>query len=192
MEQGKDEIDRLRPLLWWLGKTVVAVAVSFATVWGVSFFVADWVSEKHVRGLTVAIDAMKTHASDLNQSVSGLNQTIEGLNTNLTNQLLALEKDRSALAQEIAVKVTELQGKQSGSDKDIGQLRDSILKLESRVAVLADALKVKIVFGGGKEVTSFSGAEGTLVLVQAWQKAGYNIPDGTVLSPFSFVLPAKN
>lgn len=89
------------------GIWIIRFAISFVTIGGTaligSFYVADYVSEKHVRGLTVAVDT-------LDSSLTNLNNTVTSINTNLSQQLISLERDRAKLAIEIARELQKLQG----------------------------------------------------------------------------------
>ncbi|APH74088.1 hypothetical protein [Aquibium oceanicum] len=127
----------------WAVKTVAAMIVSAPAIWFGSYWIADYISDKHVKGLAVAVSGLQT-------SVSDLNSTVTAINTNLSQQLMDLERQRASLAIEIAKEVGRIDGRQGLQERDINYLRESLSRIEKTITEINTNTKVRFTADGGK------------------------------------------
>jgi len=90
---------------------LIGAAVAGGAAWGISFFIADYVADKYLRGFE--------------SSVAQLSGAINELSGRLQSESTQLRSERLALAEEIARKVADAQGQQDQ--------RTSNLAFETRV-----------------------------------------------------------
>lgn len=108
------------------GKIVFGVVVAGATAWGVSFFVADYVTKAAMTGLTQSIQSLEA-------SVGRLSTTIARLEDDVKAETRRFRDDRQALAEDIAKRTYELQIKHVGTTADIVQIKEGVARIEVRL-----------------------------------------------------------
>jgi archaellum component FlaC len=165
----------------WIGRLLFSLVSTAAIAWGVSFWVADYVSDKYARGLDRAVETLTVNVSDLAK-------TVAEINSNLTTQLISLEKERASLAVEIAKEVQKLQGDQSGQAKDIKLSQETINRIEQRIAEIAENTKIRFTVDGGKTFKPIDGVEGAALLFQAATSAAGGGGGGPVGGDEAFVI----
>lgn len=165
----------------WIGKLALSLVSTAIVAWGVSFSVADYVADKYFRGLDRAVETLTVNVSDLGKTVSQIN-------TDLTAQLITLEKERAKLAIEIAKEVQKLQGDQSGQAKDIKVLQDTINRIEQRVAEIAENTRIRFTVDGGKTFEPIDSEKGAALLFQAATSAAGGGGGGPVAGDEAFVI----
>jgi hypothetical protein len=168
--------------LWGI-RTAISLALGSLVAWGISFAVADYVSDKYATGLTTSVETLTTNLSDLNQ-------TVTQINTNLTQQLISLERDRAELAIEIAREVQKLQGDQDTQAKDIAIMTDTLSRIESSLSKIQSSLRIRFTVDGGKTFETFD-ANSAAAMRSVIEAYGFsNSTDSFVVAPFA-VTPKK-
>lgn len=157
----------------WLLKTAASIVLAAPAIWGGAWFISDYVADKHTRGLAVAVETLTTSLSDLDH-------TVTAINTNLSQQLIDLERQRADLAIEIAREVQKIQGQQGMQGQDINFLRESIDRIDKSLIEINANTKVRYTVDGGKTYESLD-AEAALL------KFGVPVDGGSyVIAPWSY------
>ncbi|TCD14108.1 hypothetical protein [Oricola cellulosilytica] len=168
----------MQSLLPWLLKTLASIVLAAIPIWVGSFYIADYVAEKQVRGLTTAVETLSVNLSDLNS-------TVTSINANLSTQLISLERERANLALEIARELRELGGDQGQNNQEIRELRNGMERIEEQIAQIRSSMRIKYTFDGGKTFQEADVNEVGVVM----EKLGYNFSDEFVLSPYQLLDP---
>jgi hypothetical protein len=108
--------------LFTITRIVCGIVLAGLTAWGVSFFVADYVSKAAVGGLTVAVENLQASITDLSATVREVSADIE-----------SFREGREALAIEIATRVGELKATDTGQAEQLKAIQGGIERIEASI-----------------------------------------------------------
>ena len=108
--------------------TVVLVGVA----WGISFWVADYVTDKALRGFESSV-------AGLNTSVKTLSDNVRSVNTELSKQIVDMRKEREAINAAFIKQLEQLRGGDRIQQKDIDYLKDGMQEIKASIEDLKTA-----------------------------------------------------
>ncbi|MEH6527841.1 MAG: hypothetical protein V7723_17360 [Sneathiella sp.] len=92
----------------------------------------------------ILIEGLNQNVSNLNTSIASLQTTVAQSQKTFSDQFLSVEKNRNELATEIALQVQ----KQGYQEKELRELKDSLIRVEGILKNMEATRKAALVVGG--------------------------------------------